>query len=56
MEALLKAEKYKFRYAKDGQGTYHVWTDNERPMRMEIRPISENLYRTAKLAGEPKDD
>lgn len=56
MEALTKAENYKSRYAKNGDYTYHVWTDNERPLRMEIKPITESLYRTAKLAGEPTDD
>ena len=56
MEALLRAEKYKSRYAKDGNYAYHVWTDNERPVPMQIKPITESLYLTAKLAGEPKDD
>ena len=55
MELMTKAEKYKSRYT-NGDYTHHVW-DNEgyNPVTF-LKPINENLYRTAKLAGEPKDD
>jgi hypothetical protein len=55
MEIMTKAEKYKAKYTS-GDYTYHVWTDEGSVPSMTIKPIGENLYRTAKLAGEPKDD
>jgi hypothetical protein len=56
MEALLRAEKYKAKYNGKGDYVHHVWTDHDGLPRMEIKPIGEGLYRTAKLAGAPKDD
>ena len=57
MELMAKAEKYKAKYISGNNDyTHHVWTeDGSNPITF-IKPISENLYRTAKLAGEPKDD
>lgn len=56
MELMTKAEKYKEKWHTGHGSTYHVW-DNEgnNPITC-LKPIGENLYRTAKLAGEPKDD
>jgi hypothetical protein len=55
MEVMAKAEKYKAKYNSGGY-THHVWDDGgDNPVTF-IKPINENLYRTAKLAGEPKDD
>jgi hypothetical protein len=56
MEIMTKAEKYKVKWRKDDKSTHHVWHDEENMGGMAIKPIGENLYRTAKLAGEPKDD
>lgn len=56
MEIMTKAEMYKERWRNTGS-TYHVWTDEEKNTpHMVIKPIGESLYRTAKLAGEPKED
>lgn len=55
MELMAKAEKYKAKYTS-GDYTHHVWDNQgDNPIAF-IKPINENLYRTAKLAGEPKDD
>jgi hypothetical protein len=55
MEIMTKAEKYKAKYTS-GDYTHHVWDNQgDNPITF-IKPINENLYRTAKLAGEPKDD
>jgi hypothetical protein len=55
MEIMTKAEKYKAKYTS-GDYTHHVWDNQEDNPITFIKPINENLYRTAKLAGEPKDD
>jgi len=57
MGIMTKAEKYKVKWRKENNSTHHVWTDDgESVGGMALKPIGENLYRTAKLAGEPKDD
>ena len=56
MEIMTKAEKYKVKWRKDDKSTHHVWHDEENMGGMAIKPIGENLYRTAKLAGEPRED
>lgn len=55
MELMAKAEKYKAKYTS-GDYTHHVWDNQGDNPITSIKPINENLYRTAKLAGEPKDD
>lgn len=56
MEIMTKAEKYKAKWHKGDDTTHHVWTEDESNPVTALKPIGENLYRTAKLAGEPKDD
>ena len=56
MEIMTKVEKYKEKWRTNDGNTYHVWTDEGSNPILTIKPIGENLYRTAKLAGEPKED
>jgi hypothetical protein len=56
MEIMTKAEKYKAKWRKGGDTTHHVWAEDESNPVTMLKPIGENLYRTAKLAGEPTDD
>lgn len=51
-----KAERFesKYRSKEDGGTTYHVWGDDAaRITSMELMP--DNLYRMAKLAGQPSE-
>jgi hypothetical protein len=56
MEIMTKAEKYKEKWRSGGENTYHVWADDGSNPVTAIKPIGENLYHTAKLAGEYKDN
>lgn len=56
MGIMANAEKYKEKWHTGHGSTYHVWTDDGSNPVTCLKPINENLYRTAKLAGEPKDD
>jgi hypothetical protein len=56
MEIMTKAEKYKEKWNRENGSTCHVWTDDGSNPVTFLKPINENLYRIAKLAGEPKDD
>lgn len=56
IDIMTKAEKYKIKWRKDDNSTHHVWHDEESMASLAIKPIGENLYRTAKLAGECKED
>ena len=56
IDIMTKAERYKVKWRKGDNSTYHVWHDEESMASLAIKPVGENLYRTAKLAGEPKDD
>lgn len=58
-KALVNAERYdkKWRAEDKGGTSYHVWTSNENNADLtSIELISDNLYRLAKLAGEPEKD
>ena len=56
IDIMTKAERYKVKWRKDDKSTHHVWHDEENMASLAIKPVGENLYRTAKLAGEPKED
>ena len=56
MEIMTKAERYKEKWRSGGDTTHHVWGDEGSNVVTSIKPLSENLYRTAKLAGEHKED
>jgi hypothetical protein len=57
IEIMAKAERYKAKWRKGDDTTYHVWTDDgESVGGMTLKHIGDNLYRTAKLAGEPTED
>jgi hypothetical protein len=56
IEIMTKAERYKIKWRAENNNTHHVWHDEGSMGSLAIKPVSENLYRTAKLAGEPKDD
>ena len=56
MGIMAEAERYKEKWHTGHGSAYHVWTDGESNPVTCLKPINENLYRTAKLAGEPKDD
>lgn len=56
MGIMAKAERYKAKWRSGGDTTHHVWHDEEGMASLAIKPIGENLYRTAKLAGEHKED
>jgi hypothetical protein len=56
-KALANSERYekKWRDEKNGGTSYHIWApnvSNDDPCTIEL--LSDNLYRLAKLAGEPE--
>jgi hypothetical protein len=55
-EILQRAEKYEKKYRKDevtgtSDYTYHVWPN---PEEINMKLISDDAYRMAKLAGKPE--
>lgn len=53
---LANAERYESKYRSSGEGgtLYYIWEPNKSDdTELTIRPISDGLYRMAKLAGEP---
>lgn len=56
---LANAERYesKYRSSDDGGTLYYIWEPRTNDdTELTIRPISDGLYRMAKLAGEPTKD
>ena len=57
-EIIQRAEKYEKKYRPGGAGvessyTYHVWTN---PDEINMKIISDDAYRMAKLAGKPEKE
>lgn len=52
LEILERAEKYRTKYNAGEGSTHHVYTNTDTYM---AKVISEDLYRMAKLAGEPDE-
>lgn len=53
-EMISKAEQYEEKYVKDADNTHHIFPCNKQMG--TLRLISDDLYRLAKLAGEPTKD
>ena len=54
-EIMQRAEKYEKKYNRGGDGnnaySYHVWAN---PDEVVMKLISDDIYRMAKLAGQPE--
>ena len=51
LEILENAERYSYKYRANEESTHHVWSNDTT---FEAKMIGTDLYRMAKLAGEPE--
>ena len=58
LDILAKAERYREKWKRDEEGgtTYHVWNQpTSEVCNMQMHMLPDELYKMAKLAGEPAD-